>query len=127
MDRKSHWESVYAKNRDEELSWHQVDPSLSLKLIVQASGGRGRIIDVGGGSSQLVDRLLGMDFETVAVLDISAAALDRARSRLGARANDVEWIEADVTQARDVGQFDVWHDRAVFHFITDADHRAHYS
>jgi trans-aconitate methyltransferase len=127
MDRKAHWESVYDTKRDEELSWHQPDPALSVELIGAASGGRGRVIDVGGGSSSLVDHLLDMRFDKVAVLDISAAALARARTRLGERAGGVEWIEADVTQADDVGRFDVWHDRAVFHFLTDPSQRGHYS
>ena len=87
----------------------------------------GRIIDVGGGTSVLVDRLLDRPFERIAVLDISETALGNARSRLGERAQRVEWIAADVTEVRDLGRFDVWHDRAVFHFLTDAEDRAKYS
>src|SRR5262245_18376316 len=80
----------------------------------------GRIIDVGGGASRLVDRLLDLPFEEVAVLDISEAALAKARSRLGDRAEGIRWIVADVTEVGDVGTFGMWHDRAVFHFLTDA-------
>ena len=86
----------------------------------------GRIIDVGGGASVLVDRLLDRPFEEIAVLDISETALGKAKSRLGERAERVEWIVADVTEATDLGTFDVWHDRAVFHFLTDAADRRKY-
>jgi 2-polyprenyl-3-methyl-5-hydroxy-6-metoxy-1,4-benzoquinol methylase len=86
----------------------------------------GRIIDVGGGASVLVDRLLELPFEKVAVLDISETALNKARSRLGQRAGRVEWIAADITEVEDIGSFDIWHDRAVFHFLTDAADRRKY-
>ena len=126
MDRKAHWESVYATKEDAEVSWKQADPRLSVELIRQASGGRGRVIDVGGGSSVLVDRLLEMSFDRIAVLDLSRTALERAKARLGGRAAGVEWIEADVTAVEGVGEFDVWHDRAVFHFLTDEKDRDRY-
>jgi SAM-dependent methyltransferase len=126
MDRKTHWQAVYAGKPDDELSWYQADPQPSLDLILAASGGRGRVIDVGGGSSILVDRLLEARFEKVAVLDISVAAIERSKSRLGERAGQVQWIVADVTHYGDLGQFDVWHDRAAFHFLTDPAERKRY-
>jgi SAM-dependent methyltransferase len=96
-------------------------------LILEAAGEkRGRVVDVGGGQSFLVDRLLDSGFKQVAVLDISSAAIEATKARLGERASQVEWIVADITQAESLGEFDIWHDRAVFHFITDAGDRKHY-
>lgn len=127
LDRKAHWERVYGSKGEAEVSWYQQDPRLSLELIESvAPDRRGRIVDVGGGASVLVDRLLDLPFERIAVLDISEAALDRARSRLGERAGRVEWIVADVTESPELGAFDVWHDRAVFHFLTAAEDRRKY-
>ncbi|MGB0070050.1 MAG: class I SAM-dependent methyltransferase, partial [Isosphaeraceae bacterium] len=103
------------------------EPRLSLELIravVPATGGR--IIDVGGGTSVLVDRLLELPFEAIAVLDISETALGKARLRLGERARRVRWLSADVTDVDDLGTFDIWHDRAVFHFLTDVSDRKRY-
>lgn len=127
MDEKAHWEAVYGSKAETELSWHQSDPRRSMQLILDATQGRGRIIDVGGGSSVLVDRLLEQPFERIAVLDISQAALNRSKARLGERAARVEWIEVDITGVEGVGQFDVWHDRAVFHFLTDPKDRERYT
>lgn len=126
MDAIAHWESVYRSKADTELSWYQSDPRLSLELILDASHGRGRIIDVGGGLSVLVDRLLEFPFERVAVLDISRTALTMSKTRLAERSARVGWIESDVTRTDDIGQFDVWHDRAVFHFLTDPEDRQRY-
>ena len=97
MDRKAHWESIYTTRGETDVSWFQPDPALSLELIRSVAPERGRVIDVGGGASRLVDRLIESGFALVAVLDISGAALDRARARLGGRADAVRWIEADVT------------------------------
>ena len=127
MDTKAHWESAYGHKADAELSWYQSDPRLSMQLILDATQGRGRVIDVGGGSSVLVDNLLEQPFERIAVLDISRSALERSKARLGQRAARVEWIEADVTKVEGIGQFDVWHDRAVFHFVTDPKDRQRYA
>ncbi len=124
MSRKEHWESIYASKREAEVSWTQPEPSTSLSLIGDVCQA-GRVIDVGGGTSFLADRLLDGGY-SVAVLDISEAALSRARNRLGARADQVHWIVADVTTGPDLGIFDVWHDRAVFHFLTDPADRAAY-
>jgi SAM-dependent methyltransferase len=126
MDRKTHWERVFAAQGERDLSWFQAEPTLSLDIIGMVSPARGRVIDVGAGTSVLVDRLLDLGFDQVAVLDISRAALDKARTRLGERARAVRWIEADVTVVDDLGGFDVWHDRAVFHFLTDAADRGRY-
>jgi ubiquinone/menaquinone biosynthesis C-methylase UbiE len=94
---KDHWESVYASKRDEELSWTQAEPRTSLSLISKVCPS-GRVIDIGGGTSLLAERLLDRGY-SVAVLDISETAIDRARQRLGARANQIRWIVADVTVA----------------------------
>jgi ubiquinone/menaquinone biosynthesis C-methylase UbiE len=126
-DRKAHWEEVYAIKGAVGVSWYQAEPRLSLELIRSAAPAvGGRIIDVGGGASVLVDRLLDLPFERIAVLDIAESALDEARRRLGDRAGRVEWIAGDVTEIGDVGTFDFWHDRAVFHFLTDAADRKKY-
>ena len=122
---KGHWERVYAAKSDRELSWTQSDFSTSLRLIGRSAPAGGRIIDVGAGSSSLAGRLLEMGL-TVTVLDISGAAMARAAESMGARSGKVRWIEADVTQAPELGTFDVWHDRAVFHFLTDPADRAAY-
>ncbi|HVZ93172.1 MAG TPA: class I SAM-dependent methyltransferase [Phycisphaerales bacterium] len=115
---------MYATKADAELSWTQPEPSLSLELIRQATP-RGRVIDVGGGSSPLAGLLLDEGYD-VAVLDVSEAALNRAKEKLGPRAASVRWIIADVTAAPALGEFDVWHDRAVFHFLTEARDRERY-
>lgn len=126
-DRKSHWEEVYSTRAETGVSWYQHDPQLSLDLIgaVAPAPGR-RIIDVGGGASVLVDRLLDRPFGEIAVLDISETALGKAKSRLGNRVERVRWVIADVTERPDLGTFDIWHDRAVFHFLTDAADRRSY-
>ena len=125
--RKQHWEAVYQTKGETNVSWYQDDPRLSLELIgAFAPTEGGRIIDVGGGASLLVDRLLGCPFERVTVLDISETSLAKAKSRLGERAARVEWVVADITAVDSLGTFDVWHDRAVFHFLTEAADRQKY-
>jgi SAM-dependent methyltransferase len=127
MDRKQHWEEVYETKSPDEVSWFQQRPEVSLRLI--AGMGLGKtdgIIDVGGGASVLVDFLLDEGYENLTVLDISAAALARARQRVGERAAKVKWIEADVTVFQSPATFALWHDRAVFHFLTTAADRAAY-
>jgi SAM-dependent methyltransferase len=127
IDRKTHWEQVYSTRGEAGVSWYQDDPRLSLELIgAVAPAEGGRIIDVGGGASVLVDRLLDLPFGEIAVLDISETALGKTRARLGGRAGRVRWVVADVTEAPELGTFDVWHDRAVFHFLTDPDDRRSY-
>jgi len=127
MDKNQHWENVYQTKSSTEVSWYEPDPKQSLDLILQAAGeSRVRVLDVGGGQSFLVDRLLDVGFANVAVLDISQTAIEATKARLGERASQVEWIVADITQRDALGEFDIWHDRAVFHFITDPDDRRHY-
>jgi SAM-dependent methyltransferase len=124
---KRHWERIYSTKAESAVSWYQAEPRLSLELIQSVSPtAGGRIIDVGGGASVLVDKLLDFPFDEIAVLDISETALRKARARLGGRASRVRWVVADVTQEPDLGSFDVWHDRAAFHFLTDADDRKRY-
>jgi SAM-dependent methyltransferase len=126
-DRKNHWEHVYSTKAETGVSWYQDEPRLSLELIrAVAPAEGGRIIDVGGGASVLVDRLLDLPFGEIAVLDIAETALGKARARLGERTGRVRWVVADVIEAPELGTFDVWHDRAVFHFLTDADDRRSY-
>lgn len=127
MNRKDHWNQVYQTKAPDDVSWFQTQPAISLKLIEAAGIGKDEgIIDVGGGASVLVDFLLDAGFSKLAVLDISAAALEHARQRLGSRASLVEWCEADVTSFNPPRQFWLWHDRAVFHFLTDKADRQRY-
>jgi hypothetical protein len=127
IDRKTHWERVYSTKAETGVSWYQDEPRLSLELIeAVAPAEGGRIIDVGGGASVLVDRLLDLPFGEIAVLDIAETALGKARARLGQRAERVRWVVADVTERPELGIFDIWHDRAVFHFLTDAEDRRSY-
>lgn len=128
MDHKQHWEHVYATKQLTDVSWYQPLPATSLALI-EAVGAdvHSTIIDVGGGDSLLVDALLDRGHAHVTVLDISGAALVRAQNRLGSRAAAVTWIEADATHATlPASSVDVWHDRAVFHFLTEVEDRARY-
>ena len=128
MDCKAHWEGVYTDRAVDEVGWYKPNFDVSLSLIAEASSARSaRIIDIGGGASLLVDSLLDRGYERVAVLDIAAAALEHAKQRLGDRATTVRWLVADVTEASGVGQFNIWHDRAVFHFLVDVADRQKYS
>lgn len=127
LDRRQHWERVYRGKRPTETSWYQAEPTLSLELIGNTGAGSGDgLIDVGGGASLLVDHLLALGYEDLTVLDLSAEALQHARRRLGPAAPRVEWIVADVTEFVPTRTFAVWHDRAAFHFLTDADDRQRY-
>jgi len=109
------------------MSWHQPRPEPSLSLLTEALPDPGsRIVDVGGGTSLLVDRLLERGYRRPTVLDVSAVALERARDRLGGRAGEVEWIHRDVTRWEPEGTWDGWHDRAVLHFLVDAGDRERY-
>ena len=128
MTAKEHWDKVYSTKATNAVSWFQEHAELSLRLI-RGTGlpTDGSVIDVGGGASTLVDDLLTHGFTNVTVLDLSAAALNAARLRLGARASVVHWLEADITQVSlPVRAYDVWHDRAVFHFLTAPEARAAY-
>lgn len=127
-DTATHWQSVWTSKQPDEVSWHQDDPAPSLAMI-EAAGLRrdAAIVDIGGGASLLVDRLLERGFLHVAVLDLAEAALTRAAERLGPLGDDVTWIAADVLDWRPVpGLFDLWHDRAMLHFLTDPADQARY-
>ncbi len=128
MPSKEHWEQVYTRKPAAQVSWYQEHAEQSLQLIRGTGAPRSAaIIDVGGGASTLVDDLLADGYTAISVLDLSAAALAAARQRLGARAQAVTWLEANLLEAPlPVHTFDVWHDRAVFHFLTDADQRRAY-
>lgn len=124
--RKRHWNALYA-SRVERVSWFQPVPSTSLALIAAAGAGPGTsLIDVGGGDSRLVDHLLAQGVTCVTVLDVSGAALDRAKARLGPQGSVPRWLEADVTENWETDKVDIWHDRAAFHFLTDPKDRAAY-
>ena len=128
MIMKTHWEQIYEKKGPTRGSWYQEHAQFSLQYIrntgIQISE---HIIDVGGGASTLVDDLIADGFQQISILDISGTALQLARQRLGTKANHVNWIEADITQAELPYQsYDVWHDRAVFHFLTQATDRQRY-
>ena len=127
FDRKSHWENVYDKKTPQEVSWYQIEPKRSLELIASTGiSHAAKIIDVGGGASVLVDKLLYQGFRDLTVLDVSSKALDYAKERLLNVAVAVKWIEADVTEFQSPQQYDLWHDRAVFHFLTDSEDRKKY-
>ncbi|MEN9685532.1 MAG: hypothetical protein RLZZ28_1318 [Bacteroidota bacterium] len=119
---QEHWEMVYTTKKPEEVSWTEDFPKTSLDFIhtFQLSK-NAKIIDIGGGDSKLVDYLLAEGFENITVLDISAAALERAKNRLGEQSKKVNWIVSDVTKFNPESSFDVWHDRAAFHFLTTED------
>ncbi|SMF27864.1 Methyltransferase domain-containing protein [Tistlia consotensis] len=121
-DARHHWDDTYAAKTDTQTSWYQPLPRRSLDLIRAAAPSRSAgIIDVGGGTSRLVDELLRDGRSDLTVLDISEIAIARSRARLRRRADSVAWIVADVTRWRPRRTWDVWHDRAVFHFLTDRD------
>jgi len=125
--RKTHWEQVYQAKSPSDVSWYQTQPSISLKLI-EATGieKHQHIIDVGGGASILVDYLLKAGFSRLAVLDISAQSLQHAKTRLGENSHKIEWLEDDVTTFQPPHPYELWHDRAVFHFLTNAEDRKRY-
>ena len=128
MKKREHWERIYSSKDASEVSWFQPEATMSLELIRRVAPEPGSpIIDVGGGASTLVDGLLDAGYRDVTVLDLSAAALDVARQRLGDRASQVKWVAADVLRTPFVsGGFAVWHDRAVFHFLTEQADRDRY-
>ena len=125
--RKKHWENVYEQKKPSEVSWYQAEPAVSLGYVASTEiDYAAKIIDVGGGASVLADKLLDKGYRNLTVLDISTKAIQHARERLGRRAENVSWIEADVTEFEPSVQYDFWHDRAVFHFLTDAEDRTRY-
>lgn len=127
LDRGQHWETVYKSKGEREVSWFQETPAISLALIRSTGvAPRSPLIDIGGGASRLVDALLERGYESVTVLDVSEAALARARQRLGAAAAKVTWVAADVVGWTPPQTYELWHDRAAFHFLTEASDRSAY-
>src|SRR6516165_3459027 len=125
MDVKTHWENIYSTKTPDQVSWYRPHLETSMALIKRAAiDRRASIIDVGGGESTLVDDLLEQEFQNITVLDVSQAAIDVNKARLGERAKEVHWIVADITRVDLEAQaYDVWHDRAVFHFLTSPQQR----
>jgi 2-polyprenyl-3-methyl-5-hydroxy-6-metoxy-1,4-benzoquinol methylase len=128
MDVETHWEKIYSQKPPNAVSWYRPHLETSLSLIEQTASGRSAsVIDVGGGESTLVDDLLAREYENITVLDISQSAIDANRKRLGNAAERVHWLLADITQVElEPSAYDVWHDRAVFHFLTAASDRIAY-
>jgi SAM-dependent methyltransferase len=127
VDRRQHWEKVYRNRAVDEVSWFQPYAGSSLRLIEHCAGQDARVIDVGGGASVLVDNLLDAGYRNLTVLDLAEPALAACRARLGARAQSVRWVAADIIRTElPAAGYDVWHDRAVFHFLTDPCDRARY-
>ncbi len=119
FDRKEHWEDIYQTKQLNEVSWFQPKPETSLDFFKQFNvPTTAKVIDIGGGDSFLVDHLIELGYQDITVLDISKAALDRAKKRLGSRASQVNWIVADVATFKPTEKYDFWHDRAAFHFLT---------
>ena len=120
LSTREHWEKVYRGKRPDEVSWYQENPKTSLDFIHALNPAHdSRIIDVGGGESRLIDALLAEGFTDLTVLDISEGAIGRAKARLGAQAERVKWIVSDVIEFEPERPYDIWHDRATFHFLTD--------
>lgn len=124
-DLEAHWDEIYTTRSSHELGWYEPEPS-TLELVTAHTTPANSVIDVGAGDGRLVDELLDRGYRDVTVLDVSGASLERARDRLGARADEVEWIHADVTRFVPVRTWDLWHDRAVFHFLVEVDERDAY-
>lgn len=124
---QDHWQRTYKAKADQEVSWHQDSPEPSLSLVTAAASSLATpIIDIGGGSSPLVDHLVQRGYDKIAVLDMSSAALARSQARLGRRAARVDWIVADIRTWSPVERYEIWHDRATFHFMaTEADRAAY--
>jgi len=119
FDRKKHWETIYQTKELKDVSWFQPTPETSLIFLKQFNiPTTAKIIDIGGGDSFLVDNLLDLGYQDITVLDISATALDKAKQRLGDRADKIKWIVADAATFRPTEKYDFWHDRAAFHFLT---------
>ncbi len=126
-ERQLHWQQAHTGRAAESLSWYQDRPELSLAMIAATGFGRDAgIIDMGGGASTLADHLLDSGYGDITVFDIAATALAAARERLGERAQALTWLTADATDWTPARRYDIWHDRAVFHFLTEAEARRAY-
>jgi 2-polyprenyl-3-methyl-5-hydroxy-6-metoxy-1,4-benzoquinol methylase len=128
LERQAHWENVYLTKGERDVSWFEESPTISLDLI-HATGVKpdASIIDIGGGTSRLVDTLLDEGFNVITVLDISETALATSKARLGARGAHIQWVVANVTAWEPSQTYHLWHDRAVLHFLTDTKDRAAYA
>jgi 2-polyprenyl-3-methyl-5-hydroxy-6-metoxy-1,4-benzoquinol methylase len=128
MDVRTHWEKIYTTKASDQVSWYRPHLETSLALIMRSISDRAAsIIDVGGGESTLVDDLFEQGFRNITVLDVSHAAIDVNKTRLGEKAGGIHWIVADITRVKlEPKAYDVWHDRAVFHFLTAQEQRAAY-
>ena len=116
---KKHWENIYQTKKFNEVSWYQENPKISIDLILSTNPSKDAyIIDIGGGDSRLVDRLIELSFKNISVLDVSSKALEKAKQRLGEQAKLVNWIESDLRKFNTEDRYDIWHDRAVLHFLT---------
>jgi len=125
---KEHWEDVWSRKKSNQVSWYQENPKTSIELILSANPSKdAKIIDVGGGDSSLISKLLDAGFSNLTVLDISTKALDRARQRLGKNAESITWIESDVMKFERDEKYDIWHDRALLHFLTSEDDLKNYA
>lgn len=120
FDRKNHWNNIYQNKSTDKVSWYQPSPTTSLEFVEQFSlPYTAKIIDIGGGESFFVDYLLDLGYQDITVLDISEKAIERARHRLGKKADRITWIVSDAIDFKPVEKYDLWHDRAAFHFLTD--------
>ena len=126
-DTKEHWEDVWTRKKSNQVSWYQQDQKTSIELILSTNLSKNaKIIDVGGGDSSLVEKLLDLGFKNITILDISANALKRARERLGKRAETITWIESDIREFDTNERYDIWHDRALLHFLTSEEDLENY-
>ncbi|HQW96298.1 MAG TPA: class I SAM-dependent methyltransferase [Saprospiraceae bacterium] len=127
FDRKKHWENIYQTKELKDVSWFQPTPGTSLEFFKQFDvPTSAKVIDIGGGDSFLVDHLLDLGYQDISVLDISAAAIDKAKQRLGDKGKNVKWIIADAATFKPAEKYDFWHDRAAFHFLTDEQEISNY-
>jgi len=127
FDRKKHWENIYQTKELKDVSWFQPTPETSLDFFMQFNvPTTAKVIDIGGGDSFLVDHLLDLGYKDISVLDISAAAIDRAKQRLGDKGKNVKWIVADAANFHPTEKYDFWHDRAAFHFLTNEQEISNY-
>lgn len=127
LNRKKHWENIYQTKELKDVSWYQPTPETSLYFFKQCKVSKNaKVIDIGGGDSLLVDHLIDLGYQDISVLDISAAAINRAKQRLGEKAENVKWIVADAATFKPKEKYDFWHDRATFHFLTDEQEISNY-
>ncbi|KWT90157.1 class I SAM-dependent methyltransferase [Candidatus Magnetominusculus xianensis] len=127
LERKDYWDDVYKNKLPNQVSWYEEFPVVSFDMIEASGvGPDANIIDVGGGASNLVDNLLSNGYRRITVLDVAPLSIDKAKERLKGKAGSVKWLEADITEVKLTEDYDVWHDRAVFHFLTNADDRKRY-